>query len=670
MTPRPLRVAFIGAGQMARHHLRIVQHLPVPAVVVGVHDRAAVPAEEFARLAGTRAFRSRNDLLADRPDVVHVCTPPVTHVEAAQAALEAGAHVYVEKPFALSARDARTVLDVARARARLVCAGHQLLRDPAFETLMARAPELGALVQADSHFAFRPVGAWATRTGAQALAAQAVDILPHPLYSLIDVLDRLAPTTGPLELAWAHSGPADLQATLRNGDVIGRLSVSLRARPVASWLSLIGTTGSLTCDFVRSIVVGAANPGTEILEKVLNPMVEGLQLLSRTPPSVGRRLRSGVAYPGLAELITAFYGAVATGGASPVTPAHLLRVTEVLERLVATINDAARRHAPSAAPRRPAEAPLTVVTGVRGFLGAEIARALPRVRGIGRVADRQDPNVDEWVVTDLANGVPAAVLDGAEVVVHAAAETAGGYEAHQRNTIDATRNLLGAMHEAGVKRLVLVSSLSVLRPPRARVEVQDEGTPRPRRPHDLGPYTWGKCLQEELVEREAPRLGIATRIIRPGALLDWNDPTLPGVMGRRLFGRWHLGLGRASLPIAVCDVQRCAAAIAWCATHFDEAPAVVNLFDPALTTRGALAAHMRARGWTGRIAWVPIRVLATGVMAARAGLALAHGQRPTRLAAWSILRPRRYDARVATALFAAVAAERRAVPAADMAVAA
>ncbi|TMQ25996.1 MAG: NAD-dependent epimerase/dehydratase family protein [Candidatus Rokuibacteriota bacterium] len=665
MTTRALRVAFIGTGQMARHHLRIVQRLPVPAVVVGVHDRAPAPAEEFARLAATRAFRSRDELLAEsRPDLVHVCTPPATHGEAAYAALEAGAHVYVEKPFAVTVRDARMLLDLARSRGRLVCAGHQLLRDPAFEALVARGVELGTPVQADSHFAFRPVGPAATRTGAQALAAQAVDILPHPLYTLIALLDRFAPVPGPIEVAWAHAGPGDLQAILQTGDLVGRLSVSLRARPVASWLTLVGTGGSLTCDFVRSIVVGAANPGTEMLEKVLNPMVEGLQLLTRTPVSVGRRMRSGVGYPGLAELITAFYRAVATGSASPVSPEHLLRVTSVFERLVAEIDAAARRHAPAGRQRLPVAAPLAVVTGARGFLGAEIARSLPRVRGLGRAADLDDTNVDEWVVTDLSVGLPAGALDGADVVVHAAAETAGGYEAHQRNTVDATRNLLRAMHDAGVSRLVLVSSLSVLRPPRTPWERQDERTPRPSDPRALGPYVWGKCMQEELVEREAPALGIATRIIRPGALLDWNDPALPGLMGRRLFGRWHLGLGRPKLPIAVCDVRRCAEAIAWCATHFEEAPAVVNLIDPALTTRGALAARLRADGWTGRVAWVPISVLASALTTARAGLALAHGRRPGRFAAWSILRPRRYDARLATALLDAVARDADAVPAA------
>jgi hypothetical protein len=119
-------------------------------------------------------------------------------------------------------------------------------------------------------------------------------------------------------------------------------------------------------------------------------------------------------------------------------------------------------------------------------------------------------------------------------------------------------------------------------------------------------------------------------------------------MGRRLFGRWHLGLGRPGLPIAVCDVARCAEVIAWCAAHFDQAPPVVNLFDARVATRGSLAEHLRAEGWDGRVCWVPISVMAVGLTAARAAASLARGRMPARLAAWSILRPRRYDARLAT----------------------
>ena len=495
----------------------------------------------------------------------------------------------------------------------------------------------------------------AARAGARALADLAVDILPHPLYTLVAVLERFMPAAESIELAWAHAGPADLSAMLRAGELMGRLSVTLRGRPVASSLTLIGTRGSLTCDFVRSIVVGAANPGTEALEKVLNPMVEGGQLLTRTAFSTGKRVLSGIGYPGLAESIGAFYGAVPRGWPRRrLSPRHMLRVTGLFEQLVIELQSAARRQSTVAAPA-PAfrVAPLTVVTGAGGFLGAEIARALPRVRGIGRGADPGDPHVHDWVVADLSGGLSPGAVAGADVVVHAAAEMAGGYDAHQRNTLDGTRHLLHAMHAAGVSRLVLVSSLSVLRPPRTPWERQDERTPRPADPRSLGPYSWGKCLQEELVEREARQLGIAVRVVRPGALVDEREPELPGLMGRHLFGRWHLGLGRAGLPIAVCEVERCAQAIAWCVQHFDDAPPVVNLFDPAVTTRGAFTARLRARGWSGRILYVPISVVAIGLMTARTLFSLARRQRPTRLAAWSILRPRRYDARLAGEVLAA-----------------
>ena len=663
-----LRIAFIGGGQMARHHLAATRRITTPATVVGVYDDAADRAAEFADQAGTRAFTSLAAMLAEaRPDIVHVCTPPRAHFDAARAALEGGAHVYVEKPFALTVADAHALIDLARSRGKRLCAGHQLLRDAAFETLIARAAELGTPVHADSHFAFRPVGLDPERGSPRALAQLLVDVLPHPLYSLMAVLERFAAAGERIELAWSHAEPTEVHAIVRCGSLTGRLSVSLRARPVASSLTLSGSDGSLTCDFVRSVVIGMANPGTEALEKILNPMAEGAQQIARTCSSLARRFTAGASYPGLAELIDAFHAAVASDGVSPVTPDHLIAVSEMFERLGAQIDVAVSAHMPVTQARPHSEAPLVVVTGANGFLGRAVVRALPRVRGVGRRPKPADLEIEEWVTADLAKGLDANDLVGADVVVHAAAETSGGYDAHQRNTVDATRQLLHAMRDAGVSRLVLVSSLSVLRPPRTPWERQDEDTPRPRNPRPLGAYTWGKTVQEEIVEREAGELGIATRIIRPGALLERDGSSLPGLMGRRVFGRWHLGLGRPQLPIAVCDVDACADAIAWCAEHFDDAEPIVNLLDPTIATRRDLLARMRARGWSGRMVWVPISVLAFALISARTMLSLVRGRRPERLAAWAVLKPRRYDTRLAAATLG-VATQARAIPATKVAV--
>jgi predicted dehydrogenase len=59
-----------------------------------------------------------------RPDVVHITTPPGSHFSVAKTCLEAGCHVYVEKPFALYEHEARELLAFATSRGLKVTAGH------------------------------------------------------------------------------------------------------------------------------------------------------------------------------------------------------------------------------------------------------------------------------------------------------------------------------------------------------------------------------------------------------------------------------------------------------------------------------------------------------------------------------------------------------------------
>jgi nucleoside-diphosphate-sugar epimerase len=266
-----------------------------------------------------------------------------------------------------------------------------------------------------------------------------------------------------------------------------------------------------------------------------------------------------------------------------------------------------------------------------------------RVRGVGRGADPSEPSIHEWVRTDLSREIPPETFAGAVAVVHAAAATSGGFVVHQRHSVDAARNVVDAMAAAGVNRLVHISSLSVVRPPRSFAEVQDENTARADDPRELGPYTWGKSRSEQVVEDECGAAEIALRVIRPAALTDHRAPELPGLVGRRLFGPWHLCLGRPSLPFAACDVQLAAAAIAWCVGHFDSAPPAVNLIDPDIDTRKSLIERMRDDGWRGRGVWVPIPMLAGAMSSARWAIAAFRGQRAERMAVWQILRPRRFD---------------------------
>ena len=655
----PLRIAIVGAGRMARAHVGAIHRLArlghQPVDIVGVYDTNHAAASALGALAPATAYANLDDLLtrAD-PHVVHICTPAGTHLAPAAAALRAGAHVYVEKPFVETSAQARTLLALAREAGREVCVGHQVARDPAFTALLARGGELAPLVRVDSDFTFRPVGVREGQVGPATLAAHLLDIVPHPLATLLVALETLVPGAGPAVLEAVCPGAADLHAVIRVGAVRGRLAVSLRARPIVSTLTLAGGGGALTADFIRGTVVGAGNSGTEPLEKIGNPVVEAWQLGTRSLAGIARRITGGVDYPGLAELIGEFHRAVALGNPPPFPPEHLQNATNLYEELAEAVRGSLKETAPrreTAARRAPA--PVAVVTGARGFLGREVTRALARrgyqVRGVSRTPDADHPHVHEWIRADLGRPLAPDVLAGAELVVHAAAETAGGYEEHQKNSIDATRNLLEAMQEGGVRRLVYVSSLSVVKPPRLR-ERQHERTPlpRPRDARRLGAYTWGKTEAERLVSSALAAREVEARIIRPGALVEWRSGELPGLLGRRLFGKWHLGLGRPGAPLPVCEVRAAAAAIAWSAEHFDEAPEVVNLFDEKVGTRGAILEKFRGAGWRGRMIWVPIPLFAGLFSLARAAIGFLKGHRPERLDSWSVLRPRRFKGALAT----------------------
>ncbi|HUW20374.1 MAG TPA: Gfo/Idh/MocA family oxidoreductase [Sedimentisphaerales bacterium] len=98
MTKKTVRTGIIGAGFSATFHFEAVRKLHgTDAEVVGVYCRTKEKREEFARKRGIKAFDSLEAVL-DKVDVIHVCTPPVSHEPVAVAALERDKFAIVEKP--------------------------------------------------------------------------------------------------------------------------------------------------------------------------------------------------------------------------------------------------------------------------------------------------------------------------------------------------------------------------------------------------------------------------------------------------------------------------------------------------------------------------------------------------------------------------------------------
>ncbi|MEO0248101.1 MAG: Gfo/Idh/MocA family oxidoreductase, partial [candidate division WOR-3 bacterium] len=120
-----IRVAIVGCGKVAEQHASQIRRIR-SATLVGVCDREGLMATQMQERFGVDlATQNIQELLERaRPTVVHITTPPQSHFELAKACLEAGCHVYVEKPFTVHAGEAEALLALASARDRKVTVGH------------------------------------------------------------------------------------------------------------------------------------------------------------------------------------------------------------------------------------------------------------------------------------------------------------------------------------------------------------------------------------------------------------------------------------------------------------------------------------------------------------------------------------------------------------------
>jgi predicted dehydrogenase len=136
-----IKVLIVGAGDIGMSHLQAYNSNPNFSIV-GVVDiqkinlpdsMSSIPIHENFEIA----------LKALNPDLVAICTYSNTHAEYAKIALNFGAHIFVEEPWALSLKDAKDVLATAQKAKRQLIIGHILSYDPIWNRFVVEARNLG-----------------------------------------------------------------------------------------------------------------------------------------------------------------------------------------------------------------------------------------------------------------------------------------------------------------------------------------------------------------------------------------------------------------------------------------------------------------------------------------------------------------------------------------------
>ncbi len=139
----PVRVLVVGLGNMGASHASAYHRNP-GFQIAGLVSRTIKSKEIPEELQGYPLFESYESALAEtRPDAVSVNTWPNTHADFAIKAMEAGAHVFMEKPIATNNEDAAKVVATARRLNRKLVLGYILRVHPSWVKFIEIGRTLG-----------------------------------------------------------------------------------------------------------------------------------------------------------------------------------------------------------------------------------------------------------------------------------------------------------------------------------------------------------------------------------------------------------------------------------------------------------------------------------------------------------------------------------------------
>jgi predicted dehydrogenase len=128
---RPLRIAVVGLGYWGPNIVRVLHDLPEAEVAWVCDLREESLARVTGRYPGLRSTISYEDILSDdQVDAVAISTPVTTHYALAVAALDAGKHVFVEKPLAASTAEATDLVTRGVESGLVLMPGHTFLYSP------------------------------------------------------------------------------------------------------------------------------------------------------------------------------------------------------------------------------------------------------------------------------------------------------------------------------------------------------------------------------------------------------------------------------------------------------------------------------------------------------------------------------------------------------------
>ena len=630
-----VKTVLVGCGHMAQVHIPYVlkiKNMKLAAVCDSNEIRAVEMAQRYNIPYYTDISRMMDEI---NPDAVHILTPPQTHADITIQALKAGCHVLVEKPFCLTTEEVDAIHKVSRSTNRLVSVNYTHFWLPLIQEArkLVESGRLGRLIHihyviSDDYLEVKSgYGRWAQELPGGIFC----DLIPHPLtdiYTFLPgakVISAQAYGTGIKDLR-------DLWINFSSESVLASLWMSLNQRPLKYKIQLFCTGGTIYIDLRNFYLVKLIDRGfTGPISRVVNTLSE---ICQRTGSFAWNTLRLlfGRLNPheGTAGAIRSFYQAIIEGKPSPVSEDSAKAVVklstdvwDLLERTSGAIHSAVNekgrviklRTVDEFVIESKNEPPNVLVTGGTGFIGQHLVKRLVLEGQAVRVLCRSTSNIDalptegvELAFGDLSDLKSVRqTMKGINVIYHLAAVMSGEWADHYYGTVIGTQNVLKSAAEAGVEKVVYVSSLGVLHASHfPNGKLIDESFPVEQRPKARGGYSRAK-LEAEQVAQEFVKAGeLPLCIVRPGLVYGPGRTKFLRDAGFLVGNRFVFVVGMGGRRLSLNFVGNLVDALLLAEQSEDSCGKTYHIVDPDQPTiRQYIKTYRRITGHKLRVLYLP-----------------------------------------------------------------
>ncbi len=349
------RVAIIGCGMIADQHADQLRYLPGCALVAACDTDELMAGQLADRFRIPQVFTDAEEMLhAGGVDAVHITTPAQSHFPLARLCLEAGCHVYVEKPFTLNAQEADELLHLAEVAGRRVTVGHNLqfspealrLRQLVHDGFLGGPPVHVECIQCYSHddptygkAVLADPRHWVRRLPGSLLH----NLVSHGIAKIAEFLEGDSPQlisisfSSPYLVEHNHASIVDeVRAVLR--DERGTTAFFLFTTQFGAGsneLRLFGKSGNLVLDNTYRTVVRTRPSGYKsYLRYFLTPLSQAREHARNTMVSIREFARKEFQMDfGMRKLMELFYLSIREGGPDPIPKAEIRRTAQIMDAI-------------------------------------------------------------------------------------------------------------------------------------------------------------------------------------------------------------------------------------------------------------------------------------------------------------------------------------------------